>query len=730
MTQPTPDYPFAALVDQPQLVRALKLTAIDPRIGGVLIRGEKGTAKSTAARGLAEILPRIRRAENCPFNCEPTAPWGDCPHCAETAPEPATTPVPFVNLPLGATEDRVLGTLDLNRMLQHRETAIQPGLLASAHRGVLYIDETNLLPDHLIDVILDAAASGQNVIQRDGISLAHPARFVLVGTMNPEEGQLRPQLLDRFGLMVDVAASDEPETRARVIRRRLAFDEDPVAFRETWANQQDELRRQIAEACDLLPTVQVDDGILSMITQLCARVGVDGMRADIVLYRTVRALAALDQRRKVAPEDVRAAAELALPHRRRRQPFDPSGLDGEELDQHLDDLQSSQNQQGQGQNPPETEPQHTAAGENQAPHGEQNPSSASTRSNAGDGQQPDPAREAERDPNESGPDTGRDRAETADPAPQAPQAGNAPAEATPSDPPATDEPTEVFAAPSPGSSPRIQVMDDNPAPAAASTGSSSTGRRNPTRQGRAGPVQRAASEPDPDELDAPATVRAAAQRSQEQAGPLDVQRSDLHGIRRQGRAGSLILFLVDASGSMAARRRMEAVKGAVLSLLQDAYQQRDEVAVIAFRATHAEQLLAPTRSVERADQALGELPTGGRTPLAHALALAGQTLDQAQRQHAERYPLLVLLTDGKANVPLPETQGEPFEQSLDQARQLAAAGRPALVLDTDTGFSQTGRADELATALNAHHLPLDELTSEQVLLTLHQHRGSTAPANP
>ncbi|HTU91826.1 MAG TPA: ATP-binding protein, partial [Gemmataceae bacterium] len=345
------DYPFAALVGQEQLKTALLVIAVNPSIGGVLIRGEKGTAKSTAARALAALLPPVQLVSGCPFHCDPDAPWPECPHCSAAAsgfnPEArqvAEMPVPFVDLPLGATEDRVLGTLDFERALREGRRAFQPGLLAAAHRGILYIDEVNLLADHLVDVLLDAAAMGVNIVQREGIAFRHPARFLLIGTMNPEEGNLRPQLLDRFGLAVQVAGSRDPELRAEVVRRRLAFEADPAAFAARWADEQNALRERIVAAREVLPRIALDDGLLTFLTRLCCELDVDGLRADIVLHKTACTLAALDGRMSVRLEDIRTAAELVLPHRRRRRPFERPEMDRKQLDDAFSKMESQSEQ--------------------------------------------------------------------------------------------------------------------------------------------------------------------------------------------------------------------------------------------------------------------------------------------------------------------------------------------------------------------------------------------------
>jgi len=614
-------FPFAAIVGQAQLRTALLLCAVDPTIGGVLIRGDKGTAKSTAARALAAVLPPVARVPGCAFNCAPGHRAEPCDVCRDGGAQASA--VPFVTLPLGATEDRVLGSLDIAQALQGGARAFQPGLLASAHRGLLYIDEVNLLADHLVDVLLDVAAMGVNSVQREGLSISHPARFTLVGTMNLEEGDLRPQLLDRFGLMVEVTAPRDKAERAEVVRRRIAFEADPAGFAARWHDEQEALRAQLAAAQRLLPDVRLDDAMLDLISHLCCEFDVASLRADIVLHKTSRALAALDGREAVTPADLRTAAQLVLPHRRRRKPFEQPGLDQDRLDDLL----------RQAAQPPEGSADDSSDGDDADGHGQE----------------------------------------------------------------------QVFAAAASGQTARIDVD------AGAAYGAA--GRRSAAAQAPRGHTLRAVPDEHPTSIAIGATLRSAALRG----GEFHVTRGDLHQQVRAGTSANLILFVVDASGSMAAQSRMAALKGAVLDLLTDAYQRRDQVAVVAFRGQGAELLLAPTRSVDLAEQGLRELPTGGRTPLPHALQLALETLHRADA--AALPPLLVILTDGRANVALADG-GDPWREALAMAEELAARRVPALVIDTEAGYLRLGRAAQLASALGADCLTLEELSADSLALTV------------
>jgi Mg-chelatase subunit ChlI len=323
MTHGHHTYPFPALVGQDDMKLALILNVINPGLGGVLIRGEKGTAKSTAVRGLAELLPEIEMVAGCRFGCDPDRPEKFCPDC-RAADHPMgrhTRRLPVVELPVGATEDRVLGTLDLEGALTEGTRRFEPGLLAAANRGILYVDEVNLLDDHLVDVLLDAAAMGMNIVEREGISFAHEARFTLVGTMNPEEGELRPQLLDRFGLCVKVEGLADPGQRREVVTRRLAFDADPEGFIGRWRSEGVRLAEKMAAARGLLPQVSLPEEALARAVDICLALGVDGHRGDLTVIKTALTLAAFEGRTATGEADVIRAAELALPHRVRRRPF-------------------------------------------------------------------------------------------------------------------------------------------------------------------------------------------------------------------------------------------------------------------------------------------------------------------------------------------------------------------------------------------------------------------------
>ncbi len=647
LPRPGPDgeagFPFSAVVGQERLQLALILCAVHPGIGGVLVRGEKGTAKSTVVRALAQLLP---------------------PVVDETGARQAR----LVELPVGATEDRVVGSLDLERVLRDGEQAFRPGLLAAAHHGVLYVDEVNLLHDHLVDVLLDAAAMGRVHIERDGVSHSHPARFVLVGTMNPEEGELRPQLLDRFGLTVDVAASRDVDVRMAVVRRRLDYEADPAGFAARYAEADHEVAERILAARDRVARVALDDVELRRIAALCAVFDVDGMRADLVVARTATAHAAWRGGDAVTEDDVRVAAELALPHRRRRDPFDEPGISEQQLDDAMCDAAAQARPEDKTCEPDATEQTGDPSG--------------STADDAGGASGDDP---------DGGPE---------DPSPpEGPGGGN-------SREGRSGAPVSAGAR-----TPRWEVPG---------VGEGAPGRRS-RAESRHGRVVRPSADTSAG-LHLLGTVFAAAphQRSRGRGGgPLRLDAADLRGAYREGREGNLIVFVVDASGSMAARDRLSAVTGAVVSLLRDAYQRRDKVAVVSVRGAEAELVLPPTSSVDIAVRRLSGMRTGGKTPLAAGLLRAREVVLRERVRDPRRRPMLVLLTDGRA------TGGaDPVPRARAAARLLARDAVTSIVVDCERGMVRLGLAADLARDLCGGYLRLAELTGDSVADVVRAGAGS------
>jgi magnesium chelatase subunit D len=588
-----PDFPFSAVVGQDDLKLALVLVAVDPTIGGVLITGERGTAKSTAARGLAALLPKT----------------------------PEGKAAPFVELPIGATEDRVVGSLDISRVLLDGSTELRSGLLARADGGVLYVDEVNLLPDHIVDLLLDAAASGWVTVERDGISAGEAAGFVLVGTMNPEEGELRPQFVDRFGLCVQVRGLNVHDTRIAAIRRRLSFDDQPASVLEAVQPAEHALREGIVAARERLSTLRITDTHLAVVAALSVEHQLDGIRGDLAIIKAARALAAWQAEPEIRDEHVHRAAQLALPHRTRQkksrsQPRAPTRL-----------------------NPPD-------------------PNRASAES-------------------EAAPATGATYA--------------------------ADSPRLQSAPPGPDRGPVRLVTDliDRDEVGRRGTDSLSSQRVVGTV-----PFEFTGT------LAITQTLAAAAKRgARAGAQGVKLDASDLKQHERRGPGLCHVLLLVDASGSMATKRRMEVAKGAALGLLTSNYQRRDEVALMVFRAEGTDLVLPFTRHITRVEQALSDVPTGGRTPLARAL------LDATHLLRTREPALLVLLTDGRANVSV--EGGDPWEEAVAACPLLRTACAGALVIDCEPGPIVLGRARVLAQALGAECIPLDAMDATALAVRIH-----------
>ena len=602
-------FPISAVVGQDDLLLALLLAAIDPRIGGVLLRGEKGSAKTTMARGLAALLGEA----------------------------------PFVEIPLGATEDRVVGSIDLRAALLEGDRRFAPGLLAAADGGVLYVDEVNLLPDHLVDVLLDVAVSGVNRVEREGVSHSHPSRFVLLGSMNPEEGELRPQLLDRFGLAVHVVAPTDPSVRAEAVRRRLELESDPVGFLGKWEPHEQDLRHRLAGA----RPAPLADGLLEAVSSLCAAAGAEGLRADLVCCRAAAALAGFEGAGVADAGHVRRVAPLALAHRTRRGPFDSPVFDSDELE---DALERALGPTGRGTGGPVPPAEDSAPAEHSAPS---------------DGSQSVP-------PASSAPDSQTGAGE----------GGSGAGRHAPPGKGGLEEPSAARAA-SHTHAPRLEARTQSGAPGVRAADVHAPGRRTSVFSDRGRLVGARMPEGSPRSVALMPTIDAAATRIAVD-GRADeavvtspavlVEERDLREAVREQRAANLVVLVVDASGSMGADRRIAAAKGAVVSLLVDAYERRDRVALVTFREDEAQVVLRPTGSVEVAKARLEELRTGGRTPLAAGIETALEIALVATR--SEHKPLIVLVSDGRA------TSGpvgvDPFRAALEAAAKVemyARAGR-------------------------------------------------------
>lgn len=648
-------YPFSAIIGQDRMKMALILNAIDSGIGGVLVRGEKGTAKSTAVRALADLLPEITVVQGCPYSCHPDYRQGICSACHDEEKKPFSRKMRVVNLPLNATEDMVLGGIDFGFAVRTGATRFQPGLLAKANRGILYVDEINLLDDHIVDIILDAASSGENVVEREGISFRHQAQFILVGTMNPEEGELRPQLLDRFGLCVHVNSEVDPEKRVLLMERREHYDADTHGFSSLYRNRNREIAGQIVSAGQSLTEVILPKSLTKFIVELCVQNNVAGHRADIVIARSATAIAAYERRSTVTVDDIGRAAELALAHRRRE--ISPPPPKAEE--------EKRSNPQNEAHEGPDDEQTDREQRQLEAKESAQSGLQESRRS-----------------------DEQRGR----------------------------EKPSETETVFQIGPSFKVKSIFQNKDRILRRGSGKRSRTRTSQKQGR---YVKSTQRRENNDLALDATLRAAA--------PYQKSRKSIHGLAvtikgqdireriKEKRVGNFLLFLVDASGSMGARGRMIASKGAILSLLLDAYQKRDRVALVSFRKREAFVNLPPTSSVELAAKLLKDMPIGGRTPLSAGLAKSYELLRNHLVKEPSSRPITIIVTDAKANAAFGDAN--PLQESLKVASAMAQEDRVKfVVVDTEEqGVVRFGLAVKLAGIMGAEYFKIEDLKADALL---------------
>lgn len=660
------NYPFSAIVGQQSMKLALILNAIDPGVGGVLIKGEKGAAKSTAVRSLARVLPEIEVIESCPYSLAKSAcEIGDCPGCFLENKNPVRRRVQVVDLPLNATEDMVIGSMDFASTIQYGSRRFQPGVLAKANNGFLYVDEVNLLDDYIVDIILDSSASGANIVQREGMSLRHPARFILVGTMNPEEGDLRPQFLDRFGLCVVVSAEMDPEKRSLLMRRNELFELDRDGFSKRFQSEDSGLSLHIVKAREALSEVTIPDFLMRYIADLCLENHVAGHRADLVIKRSSIAYAALQGHGVVTIDDIKAVSEFALEHRRRDAvppQIEPPTNQTDETAQpdHPDEDKADQKPAQSQANTP---------GEVSANHSHDN----SEKNQA-------PVQGVQQNASEKIFDIGR----------------------TFKVKPITIRKDKLFRR--------------------------GSGKRSRTRtHQKQGKYIKSSQNGDFQDLALDATLRAAAphqiSRGRAPSGQLQIRNSDIRNKIREKRIGNFLLFVVDASGSMGARGRMMASKAAMMSLLIDAYQKRDKVAMVSFRKKDAYVNLPPTSSIDLAAKLLREMPVGGRTPLSAGLAKAHGLLTSHLFKEPYSRPLAIIITDGKANSG--SGTANPLKEAIKASRIMAEDPRiKFVVIDTEeSGFLRFGLALKLASAMNADYFRIEDLKAETIINLVRQIRN-------
>ena len=746
--------PFPAIVGQERLKRALLAVSVNDAIDGLLIRGEKGTAKSTAVRALVDLLPTQAAVADCPYGCPPDEPAAQCESCrARTDPPVEERSVPLVTVPLGATRERIVGSLSVTDALDG-EANFEPGLLARANRGFLYVDEVNLLDDHLVDVLLDAAASGHNRVERDGMSVTHPADFTLLGTMNPEEGDLRPQLRDRFAIQATVEGSEDINERVEIIETALERDatrkRDATGKGNATSNTRasgyepaiENRRKSIREARDRLARVTLPTEFKETIATVCTDAGVDGHRGDIAAARTALAFAALDGRSQVIETDVREALSLSLPHRLQSRPFEESADLEDILEDHFDDPDPTREAEQEAQNAedadqgdndggtdaePETQPDSSDAepdveGERPGdPDGKegQRPPDQNAQGERAEG---DPtaqnsksggsATEAQRSRAEIEPDQNSDGAEeTSDRSGgennRTGSAGNEEDQTGSTDDSETVRPSQPAHRPAPVGTGTETTLDLDEDPGTVSE---------PIHAGRVdadpspeaiGPRVRTEPAESPENIDAAASIREAAKN-----GRSTVDSRDLRQSVNAGTSTALVVFAVDASASM--RPAIEAAKGTVMELLKEAYQERDEVAFVAFAGDGAEVLLPPTDSVTLAARHLKELPTGDRTPLPAGLDTVRDVIDRAEPAAS----VAVVVTDGRTNV----ADGSPTKATRSSARALGAIADQVLVVDAGKPDDTVGLIAEIVDETDGRVIPLEELSTDSVTEEMYRAR--------
>lgn len=696
--------PFPAIVGQEELKFALLLNAINPSLGGVLIRGDKGTGKSSTVRGLKRILPERPTVADCVFNCHPDEPRLQCQDCRDrTDVDVEYIETPVVELPLGATEDRVIGTLDIERALNEGAHALEPGLLARANRGILYIDEVNLLDDHLIDILLDAAASGVNRVEREGVSVEHPAEFILVGTMNPAEGELRPQFLDRFGLQVEAGTPDDPEKRATIIEVAETFDRDPERVFEKYGIEEERLRDQIERAREIYDDVTLSADLRQTIAEICIDAGIEGNRGDIITARCARTIAAMEDRTSVEPNDVSTAIRFALPHRIPNDPFeeradldtlldehfeessdDGSNTPPQDADEGSDDTQSEQgkNRQRGGSESRQDDPEGAFGGTLQSIRdlfpgstaGEEEADGNEGDGNVGDGAKPR---------SEEGPDEANQA--LLDPIGAGEAAGSSPqADGSEWDPERTG-------------------LDLQEAYLLESTGND----RNEHAQDRSGKYVRACNADSPTaaaaDIAMDASVRAAARR-----GSAEIGRQDLQLKIRDEERPALVVFAIDSSASMRAHGHLATVKELISDLVQNA-RQRCKYAVVAFHDETAELIVPPTDSRRVLFRGLDGLPRGNKTPLAHGLTTSLRCIEHERQSDPHVPAILLVITDGRPTVAMEE---DPVDEVNRLSRELRRADVHPVVLDMDTGSSGTEVCQTMAEEADGDYVSLDGLPDD------------------
>ena len=625
-------FPFVAVEGQEKIKKALLLNIVNKRIGGVLINGEKGTAKSTLVRGLGELFSEIK----------------------------------VINLPLNITEDNLVGSIDIEKTMKSGKKVFQEGLLKKCHNNILYVDEINLLGDSIVSSILEVASREINYVERDGVSFSHECKFLLIGTMNPEEGDLRPQLLDKFGLYVNAAGTEDILERVKVIKKRLEYENNPIKFCEKYKEEEEILKEKVEHAKERIEKIKVSDQIMNIAVKIVEEANTVGNRAEIILVETAKSLAALDGRSYLNIDDLKEAAVFVLPHRTNQKHESTSQSKGNELE--------DKNQ--------ETEEEKNNSEDNITQEKEEEVPEEPNKENSDNGNDSENIEESDRDEKKN---KNNENAESEE------EFGIG----------------EIFKV--------KDILIDDVHDTRKRAG---TGKRCKTKSGslQGRYIKSTLPKGKIRDFAFDATIRAAApyqKKNKENNLMINIKKEHIRVKVREKRTGASILFVVDSSGSMGVKKRMEAVKGAVMSLLKDAYEKRDRVGMVSFRRDKAEELLPITRSIDLAQKKLEKLATGGKTPLAEGIAKAYTIIKNEMRKDKEVVPLIVFLSDGKGN--FSASGKDPVKESLEMAEKIKNEGIRAIVIDTEEGFIKLEMAKTLSEAMKAEYYKLENLRSEDML---------------
>ncbi len=707
-------FPFSAIVGQENVKKALILNAINPGIGGVLIKGDKGTGKTTAVRALADLLPSIKVVKGCPFNCDPDDEESSCDTCKLDSAEIEEKKMKVVELPLGSTEDRVVGSINIEKALKEGTRALEPGILAEANRNILYIDEINLLDDNLVDVLLDAAAYGINVVEREGISVSHPSRFILVGTMNPAEGELRPQLSDRIGLHIIVHSIMDIEDRVEIMARREAFERDPASFKKKFEASQKEILDNILNARKLLKDVKVSPEVMKIIAYVCVDMGVDGHRADIAILKTSKTIAAYKKHLTVDYNDVEEAILLVLGERLQKS-YDQKKIK-EKLEKAISDAEKEKEDQSHEENNSSNEDSNPQTEENQDSASSDEDSSPETEEtpDSGDGDQS--PEEQNNDADDLNPEIEEDQEETDED--QSQEESNVEIAQNPVEQPENPEEEKK------GMALKFIEEEGNPVDSddeevdikkllkmKGKKKNRLYGKRVDSKTQKGKYIKSKIPKNVSNDIAIDATLRAAAIKSN---GSINVKNEDIrHKVRKHGAKASIAL-VVDISGSMFSQRKANKIKGILNQLIEDINRHNDKISVIGFKGQEAEVIIPTTRRASSFKEHVDNIRVGGTTPLAAGLK-KGLELLKKEKVKEEFVPMMIVLTDGMPNVGIND---RPAEDALKVAADLKENDIHTIIVNFEKSVKYGRDMNmELALASGGRYYDLEDIKNPKRIVS-------------